>query len=65
MQAMTRKLSPAGLIGLGVLFMWCCSLLFCLSVTDGQGTLRQVLGYAGAGLCCGLAALAVALPELA
>ncbi len=50
MQSTTRTLSPAGLIGLGVLFMWCCALLFCLGMTDGQGTLRQLAGYAGAVL---------------
>lgn len=50
MQSTNRTLFPAGLIGLGVLFMWCCALLFWLGMTDGHGTLRQVVGYAGAAL---------------
>lgn len=40
----------AGFIGFGVLFMWCCALLFWIGMADSTQPLRQVIGYAGAVL---------------
>lgn len=49
-----------GLIGLGVMFMWCCALLPWIDLWNSSATLKQALGFFGAALVS-LSGLAVLL----
>lgn len=46
----SRTSKWAGLIGLGLMFVWGCALLFWIDFADGYATWKKAVGFVGAGL---------------
>lgn len=60
MSAAPRTTKSAGLIGLGLLFVWGCALLFWVDLANEYATWKKVVGTMGAALVS-LSCLALAL----
>lgn len=56
----SRTSKSAGLIGLGLVFVWGCALLFWIDLASEYATWKKVMGTAGAALVS-LSCLALAL----